>query len=176
MKDPIKVYFLEIKQTINLSKRFLGKADWKIFVSQSYLLVGITHVLWHTYVYELLNHILHIFLSSFEESNSQNSPAKMAKMWIFSGQWSPWPATGAGHGPDGSTPRQYRWADVVWAPCCHDCVMGCCGVLVDFHWPLVARGSHILHLGLGLLRARLLGLCCTAAFPLIFLQLRKGPL
>ena len=31
-------------------------------------------------------------------------------------------------------------------------------------------------LGLGLLRAHLLGLCCTAVFPLIFLQLRKGPL
>jgi len=31
-------------------------------------------------------------------------------------------------------------------------------------------------LGLGFLRARLLRLCCTAAFPPIFLQLRKGPL
>jgi len=103
-------------------------------------------------------------------------PAKMAKMWILSGQLLPWLATGAGHGPDGSAPYQYRWADVVWVPCCHDCVMGCCGVLVVFHWPLVARGSHILHLGLGLLRARVLGLCCTAVFPLIFLQLRKGPL
>jgi len=103
-------------------------------------------------------------------------PAKMAKMWILSGQLPSWLAIRAGHGPDGSTPHQCRWADVVWAPCCHDCVMGCCGVLVVFHWPLVARGSHILHLGLGLLRARLLGLCCTAAFPLIFLQLRKGPL
>ena len=30
--------------------------------------------------------------------------------------------------------------------------------------------------GLGFLRARLLRLCCTAAFPPIFLQLRKGPL
>ena len=93
-------------------------------------------------------------------------PAHMVhvKMWILSGQWPRWPATGAGHGPDGSAPHQYRWADIVWAPCCRDCVMGCCGVLVVFHWPLVARGSHILHLGLGLLRARLLGLCCTAAF------------
>ena len=101
---------------------------------------------------------------------------KMAKMWILSGQLPLWLATGAGHGPDGSAPHQYRWADVVWAPCCRDCVMVCCGVLVVFHWPLVARGSHILHLGLGVLRARLLGLCCTDAFPLIFLQLRKGPL
>ena len=92
------------------------------------------------------------------------------------GAIAPWLATRAGHGQDGSTPHQYRWADVVWAPCCHDCVMGCCGVLVFFQWPLVARDIHILHLGLGLLRARLLGLCCTAPFPLIFLQLRKGPL
>jgi len=30
--------------------------------------------------------------------------------------------------------------------------------------------------GLGVLRAHLLGLCCTTAFPPIFLQLRKGPL
>ena len=101
---------------------------------------------------------------------------KIAKMWILSGQWPSWLATRAGHGPDESAPHQYRWANVVWAPCCRDCVMGCCGGLVVFHWPLVARGSHILHLGLGLLRAHLLGLCCTAAFPLIFLQLRKGPL
>ena len=103
-------------------------------------------------------------------------PAKMAKMWILSGQLPPWLATGAGHGPDGSEPYQYRWVNVVWAPCCCNCVMGCCRVLVVFHLPLVAHDSHILYLGLGLLRTRLLGLCCTSAFPLIFPQLRKGPL
>ena len=89
--------------------------------------------------------------------------------------WPPWLATWAGHGPDGLAPHQYRWADVVWELHCRDCVIGCCGGLVVFHWPLVPRGSHILYLGLGLLHARLLGLCCTTAFPLIFLQLRKGP-
>jgi len=45
-----------------------------------------------------------------------DSPAKMAKMWIISGQLPPRLATRAGHGPDGWTPHQYRWADVVWAP------------------------------------------------------------
>jgi len=75
----------------------------------------------------------------------EREPTKMAKMWTLSGQLPPWLATGAGHGPDGSAPYQYRWADVVWAPCCRDCVMGCCGVLVVFHWPLVARDSHILN-------------------------------
>ena len=115
-------------------------------------------------------------LSALASYFNTEKPTKMAKIWILSGQLPPWLATGAGHRPDGSAPHQYRWADVVWAPCCRDCVMGCCGVLVVFHWPLVARGNHILHLGPGLLRARLLGLCCTAAFPLIFLQLRKGPL
>ena len=44
-------------------------------------------------------------------------------------------------------------------------------------WTIVSSSWNFYesHLGLGILRARLLGLCCTAAFPLIFLQLRKGP-
>jgi len=44
------------------------------------------------------------------------------------------------------------------------------------HWPFVSPWTvTLVILGLKVLRAHLLGLCCTAAFPLIFLQLRKGP-
>jgi len=104
-------------------------------------------------VWDYTTHSLSVVVIALVELSSKNVdnymiPAKMAKMWILSGQLPPWLATRAGHGPDGSTPHQYRWADVVWAPCCHDCVLGCCGFFVVFHWPLVARGSHILHLGL----------------------------
>jgi len=49
--------------------------------------------------------------------------------------------------------------------------------LVVFHWPFVSPWTvTLVILGLGFLRARLLRLCCTAAFPPIFLQLCKGPL
>ena len=55
-----------------------------------------------------------------------------------------------------------------------------CGLLQGLVvFPLTSRffvNSHLDHLGLEFLRARLLRLCCTAAFPPIFLQLRKGPL
>jgi len=55
-----------------------------------------------------------------------------------------------------------------------------CGLLQGlsfFHWPLVSSWTvALIILGLGFLRARLLRLCRTAAFPPIFLQLRKGPL
>jgi len=49
--------------------------------------------------------------------------------------------------------------------------------LVVFHWPFVSSWTvTLIILGLEFLRARLLRLCCTAAFPPIFVQLRKGPL
>jgi len=49
--------------------------------------------------------------------------------------------------------------------------------LVVCHWPFVITWTvTLIVLGLRFLRARLLRLCCTAAFPPIFLQLRKGPL
>jgi len=37
-----------------------------------------------------------------------------------------WPATWVGYELGGSVPQQCRWADVVWAPRCRGCVMGCC--------------------------------------------------
>jgi len=46
-----------------------------------------------------------------------------------------------------------------------------------FHWPLFSSWTvNLIIFGLGFLRARLLQLCCTAAFPPIFLQLHKRPL
>ena len=48
-----------------------------------------------------------------------------------------------------------------------------CGGWLFFIDPSFLVNSHLDH---SLLRARLLRLCCTAAFPPIFLQLRKGPL
>jgi len=49
--------------------------------------------------------------------------------------------------------------------------VGCSSLTSYFSWTVT-----LVILGLGVLRARLLGLCCTDAFPSIFLQLRKGPL
>ena len=53
-----------------------------------------------------------------------------------------------------------------------------CGGWLFFIDPSFLVNSHLtlIILGLGFLRARLLRLCRTAAFPPIFLQLRKGPL
>ena len=65
--------------------------------------------------------------------------------------------------------------DVVWVPRCRDYDWGVAGSF--FHWPFVSSWTvTLIILGLGFLRARLLRLCCTAAFPPIFLKLRKGPL
>ena len=47
----------------------------------------------------------------------------------------------------------------------------CSSLTFRFSWT-----ATLCSLGLGRLRARLLALYCTAAFPLIFLQLCKGPL
>jgi len=71
---------------------------------------------------------------------------------------------------NGSAPHQCRWAGVVWVVRCR--VMGCCGVWLFFVDLLFLVNSHMCILGLGVLLARLLGLCCTATFPPIFLQLR----
>jgi len=103
---------------------------------------------------------------------------KMAGMWILflsrrivfvarslSGPWTRW---------IGPAPIQMRG-------CCRQCVV------VTVWWAAVqfCHSALILRLsqtptscvfGIGLLRARLLGLCCTADFPPIFLQLRKRPL
>jgi len=86
-----------------------------------------------------------------------------------------WLAAGAGHELDGSAPHQCRRADVVLAPRCRDCLMVCCRVWSFFHWPFVSSWTVtliILRLGLCSPTAALF----TAAFPPIFLQLRKGPL
>jgi len=74
-------------------------------------------------------------------------------------------------------PHQCRWAGVVWAPRCHDlrdgllAGVGCSSLTLRYSWTVT-----LIILGLGFLRARVLRLCCTTAFPPIFLQLRKGPL
>jgi len=49
--------------------------------------------------------------------------------------------------------------------------VGCSSLTLRFSWTVT-----LIILELGFLRARLLRLCCTATFPPIFLQLRKGPL
>jgi len=55
------------------------------------------------------------------------------------------------------------WWTVCW---------GCCSSLtLRFSWTVT-----LVILGFGVLRAHLLGLCCTPAFPPIFLQLHKRPL
>jgi len=73
-------------------------------------------------------------------------------------------------------------APVQMSGCCLGAALSwlCDGLLqglVVFHWPFVSPWTVTsVILGLRFLRARLLRLCCTAAFPPIFLQLRKGPL
>jgi len=55
--------------------------------------------------------------------------------------------------------------------------VGCCRFWSFFHWSLVSSWTVTLIIfGLGFLRAHLMQLCCTTAFPPIFLQLRKRPL
>jgi len=49
--------------------------------------------------------------------------------------------------------------------------VGCSSLILRFSWTVT-----LIILGLGFLRARLLRLCCTAAFPPIFQQLCKGQL
>jgi len=67
--------------------------------------------------------------------------------------------------------------NVVWALHYCDCVWAVAGFGCFFCWPLVSSWTFtLIILGLGFLRDRLLRLCCTAVFPPIFLQLRKGPL
>ena len=63
--------------------------------------------------------------------------------------------------------------DVVCSPRCRDCVWAVQGLVVfNIDLSLLREQS----IGLGFLCARLLQLFCTAVFPPIFLQLRKGPL
>jgi len=72
-------------------------------------------------------------------------------------------------------------APVQMSGCCLGAALSwlCDGLLqglVVFHWPFVSSWTvTLIILGHGFLRARVLWLCCTAAFPPIFLQLRKGP-
>jgi len=56
-----------------------------------------------------------------------------------------WLAAWAGHELGGSALHQCRWEDVVWAPRCRDCVMGCCGVWLFFIHPLFLVNSHLGH-------------------------------
>jgi len=74
-------------------------------------------------------------------------------------------------------PHQCRWAGCSLGAALSWLCVCCCRVWSFFHWPLVSLWTvTLIILGLGFLRARLLRLCCTAAFLPIFLQLRKGPL
>ena len=67
--------------------------------------------------------------------------------------------------------------DVVCSPRCRDCVWAVQGLVVYFiDLSFLREQSTLIIFGLGFLRARLLQLCCTAVFPPIYLQLRKGPL
>jgi len=89
------------------------------------------------------------------------------------------PATWVGYELGGSGPHQCRWADVIWALRFRDCVMVCCRVwsfFIDLSFLREQSPWSFSGLDSCRLRARLLRLCCTAAFPPIFLQLRKGPL
>ena len=109
--------------------------------------------------------------------NSKQSCGKMAKMWILFRSINSWarilgrPWTGL----IGSAPVQM-------SGCCLGAALswlrdGLLRGLVVPHWPFVSPWTvTLVILGLEVLRAHLLGLCCTAAFPPIFLQLRKGPL
>jgi len=101
----------------------------------------------------------------------------MADMWILfrsidsvarglGGPWTWW---------IGSAPVQMSGcclgATLSWL---HDGLLagvGCSSLTLRFSWTVT-----LIILGLGFLRAHLLWLCCPAAFPPIFLQLRKGPL
>jgi len=90
--------------------------------------------------------------------------------------WPLWPATWVGYELGGSAPHQCRWAVCCLGAALSWLFVGCYRVWSFFHWPLVSSWTvTVIILGLGFLRARLLRLCCTAAFPPIFLQLRKGP-
>ena len=91
--------------------------------------------------------------------------------------WPLWPATWVGCELGGSAPHQCRWAGCCLGAALSRLCVGCCRVWSFFHWLLFSSWTvTLIILGLGFLRARLLRLWCTAAFPPIFLQLRKGPL
>jgi len=76
-----------------------------------------------------------------------------------------------------SAPHQCRWVGCCLGAALSSLFVGYCRVWSFLHWPLVSWWTvTLIVLGLGFLRACLLRLCCTAAFPPIFLQLRKGPL
>jgi len=64
---------------------------------------------------------------------------KWQKCEFYFGALTPWLAAWAGHELGGSAPHQCRWAGVVWAPRCRDCVMGFLRGLVVLHWTFVSR-------------------------------------
>ena len=131
-----------------------------------------TYIYLYVYIYECMYIWIYIYLYKY--------------IYIWAGKWwkcDPisehrlWLAAWASQELSGSAPHQCRWAGVVWAPRCRDlrdgllAGVGCSSLTFRFSWTVT-----LIILGLGFLRARLLRLCCTADFPPIFLQLRKGPL
>ena len=67
--------------------------------------------------------------SVYCKHNLENG-GKMAKMWILFRNIDSWLAAWAGHELGGSSPQQCRWAGVVWAPRCRDCVRAVAGLVV----------------------------------------------
>jgi len=116
-------------------------------------------------------------VTSYSWHTITQNGGKMVEMWSYFGASTPELAPWASHELGGLAPHQCRWVGVVWAPHCrdlHDGLLagfGCSSLTLRFSWTVT-----LIILGLGFLRAHLLRLCCTAAFPPIFLQLRKGPL
>jgi len=95
--------------------------------------------------------------SVYCKHNLENG-GKMAKMWILFRNIDSWLAAWAGHELGGSSPQQCRWAGVVWAPRCRDCVMGCCG-----GWLFFIDLSFLVNIHLGHSRAWILACSRTAA-------------
>ena len=110
-------------------------------------------------------------------SGTQWNSQKMAKMWILFRSIDSWARSlgGPWTGWIGSAPVQMNGrclgAALSWL---RDGLLW--GLAVP-HWRFVSPGTvTLVILGLQVLRAHLLGFCCTAVFPLIFLELCKGPL
>ena len=110
-------------------------------------------------------------------SGTQWNSQKMAKMWILFRSIDSWARSlgGPWTGWIGSAPVQMNGrclgAALSWL---RDGLLW--GLAVP-HWRFVSPGTvTLVILGLQVLRAHLLGFCCIATFPLIFLQLRKGTL
>jgi len=57
------------------------------------------YVCMYVYIYFYVYIYIYIYIRKARQNGENLNP---------SGAWPPWLATGAGHGPDGSAPHQYR--------------------------------------------------------------------